>query len=203
MIRVLFLSLVQSVLVMGLSFADEDTVPASATMAKFDFAHHCKVGAHTFGFETSTLAEIIRELGSGVIKGNGKDAGDGEFTVDYAHGDELIRFSSNAEMGGDDHRLGGIEMRPLSGDEKRAGLPSIPFPVTFEFGSVKTRFANLIEILGPVKKTGDVVWYRFVGQKQIKTSSGQSVDYEASAALRVKITAGRISEIQVWHVTSS
>jgi hypothetical protein len=201
--RVIFLSLAQSVLLLGLSNVDDDTAPDSAAMAKFDFAHHCKVGGHTFRFETTTLAEIVGELGSGVIRGNGKDAGDGEYTVDYLNGDELIRFSSNAEMGGDDHRLGGVEVRRLSGDEQRAGIPFLRFPVTFQFGSVEMPLANLIAVLGPAKKTGDVVWYRYVTQKQVKVSYGQSVDYDISATLWAEITAGRVSAIRLWHVTSN
>jgi hypothetical protein len=86
--RVLFPSLTLSILLFGFGVADADAIPDSAARVKFDFAQHCKMGGHAFRFETTTLAEMVRELGSGVIEGNGKDAG----------GRELIRFSSKSSM---------------------------------------------------------------------------------------------------------
>jgi hypothetical protein len=96
--RVLFPSLTLSILLFGFGVADADAIPDSAARVKFDFAQHCKMGGHAFRFETTTLAEMVRELGSGVIEGNGKDAGGGEFTVAYTDGRELIRFSSKSSM---------------------------------------------------------------------------------------------------------
>jgi hypothetical protein len=55
--------------------------------------------------EQPELVYIIHALGNGVIKGNGKDAGGGEFGVEFVDGGYLIRFSSDAELARDDHRL--------------------------------------------------------------------------------------------------
>src|SRR5271156_2921472 len=69
--------LFQAVLLGDYAEADEDVVPNSATHVNFDFAGWCKVGDHTFTLEKTKLADIVRTLGSGTIRGNGKDAGEG------------------------------------------------------------------------------------------------------------------------------
>jgi len=200
---VLFLCFTQCILFAGFSVADEDTVSDSAATVKFDFAHHCKVGDFTFRFETTTLDDIIHALGSGVIMGNGKDAGESELFVDFQDGENLIRFSSNAEMGGEDHRLGGVEVRPLSANEKRSALPSLGLPVKFQFGSIGRPFSRLETLLGPAVITEGVAWYRCSGKKAIKDSSGKIMEYDVSGALRVQIVEGKVVALHVWHVTSS
>jgi hypothetical protein len=201
--RVKFLILMECIRFGGLVAADDDSVPDSATTTKFDFAHHCKVGEHTFRFEITTLADIVRALGNGTIRGNGKDAGGGEFGVEYVDGDYLIRFSSNAEMGGADHRLGGIEVRLLNTDEKRSDFPSLVFPVIFQFGTVGRPFSDLVAQLGPAEKTNGIAWYQCSGKKAIKDSSGKIFEYDIFGALRVKVVDGKVTAIHVWHVTSS
>jgi len=123
--------------------------------------------------------------------------------VDFQDGENLIRFSSNMEMGGEDHRLGGIEVRPLSADERHAALPSLGLPVNFQFGSVGRPFSRLENQLGPAIITAGIAWYRCSGKKSIKDSSGKMLEYDILGSLRVQIVEGKVIAFHVWHVTSS
>ena len=200
--RIVCLGLVLGILLFGSSMADDNFVPESATPVKFDFAQWCKVGNHTFILEETTLAAVIRATGGGVIQGNGKDAAGGEFFVVYMDGDHLIRFSSNADMGGDDHELGEVEMRPLTASEKIAGLPSLRLSITFQFGSLGMSFADLVTALGPTVKLHGVAWYEYTGKKLIKDTSGKVLNYDVLGTLRVKIDEGKVAEIDLGHVNS-
>jgi hypothetical protein len=201
--RIVCLGLVQCILLLGSSMADDDVVPDSATTVKFDFAQWCKVGGHTFILEKTTLTDVIQAIGRGVIRFNGKDAAGGEFFVDYTDGGHLIRFSSNAEMGGDDHELGEVEVRPLTASEKVAGLPSLRLPVTFQFGSVGMPFSRLVAKLGEAVRVQGTAWYEYSGKRPIKVSSGEVLNYDVSATFQVKIVAGKVVAIDLGHVTSS
>jgi len=185
------------------SVADEDSIPDSAATVNFDFVHHCEIGDCAFRFETTTLGGIIHALGGGVIAENGKDAGEGEFYVDFQDGTNLIRFSSNAEMGGKDHLLGEIEIRPLSIDEKRAVIPYLRSPEIFQFGSVGESYSRLKALLGTAEINDGVAWYRCSGKKSIKDSSGKILEYDVSGALRLHIVEGKVVALHVWQVTSS
>jgi hypothetical protein len=203
LIRFVCLIIASGFLLVGSSEADDDVVPDSATLVDFDFAHHCKVGDHTFRFEKTTLADIIHELGSEVICFNGGDASYGEYFVEYAESGRLIRFSSNAEMGGDTHDLEEVEIVPLSADEKEASLPPLRLPVIFQFGSVGMSFLDLENVLGKATKTGGIAWFKYSGKKPIKVSSGEALDYNVFASLRVRIVFEKVAAIQIGRVSSN
>jgi hypothetical protein len=202
MIRVVCLGLVGSLLLFGLGRADDDVVPDSATAVKFDFAQSCKVGDHTFILEKTTLADVIHAIGSGIIRDNGRDAGDHEFFVDYTDGSHLIRFSSNGEMGGDDHGLGEVEVRPLPSGQKASDLPALHDPVVFPFGSAGMPFSKLVAALGAATKRDGVAWYVYSGKSSIKDYSGKTLEGDVLGTLRVKIVAGKVAAIQLGRVTS-
>jgi hypothetical protein len=197
-----FRILVIGVLLSGLGRADDDVVPDSATPVKFDFAQSCKVRDHTFILEKTTLADVTHAIGSGVIRDNGQDAGEHEFFVDYSDGSHLIRFSSNGEMGGDDHGLGEVEVRPLSSGQKAADFPALHDPVVFPFGTVGMPFAKLVAGLGPATKTDGVAWYVYSGKSSIKDYTGKTLDGDVLGTLRVKVVAGKVAAIQLGRVTS-
>jgi len=196
------LGLLSGALLFGQSVAEDDTVPDSATSVKFDFARWCKVGDHTFIIEKTTLADVVKTLGSGIIRFNGKDAGGGAFYVDYVCGNHIISFDCSAEMGGNDHELEGVEVRPLAAGEKVVGLPSLRLPITFQFGSVGMPFSDLVAALGQAKTTHGVACYEYSGKKPIKVSSGKVLDYDVTGTLQVKIVAGKVTAIDLGHVTS-
>lgn len=200
--RIVCLGIVQGILLLGSSMAEDDFVPDFATPVKFDFAQWCKVGDRTFILNKTTLAEVIHANGSGVFRDNRRDAAAGEFFVDYTGNGCLIRFSSNAEMSGDDHELEGVEMRPLTAGEKVAGLPSLRLPITFQFGSLGMSFTDLVAALGQTVQTPGIARYEYIGKKSIKNTSGNALDYDVLATLRVKIVAGKVATIDVGHVTS-
>jgi hypothetical protein len=203
LLRPAFLSLLYGVLLLGLGVADDDdTLPDSATPVKFDFAQRCKVGGQTLVLEKTTLADVIRIIGSGVIHDNDKDAAGHEFFVDYMENGRLIRFSSNSEMGGEDHLLGEVEVRPLTVSEKTVGLPPLHLPVSFEFGSVAMPFSDLVAALGIAVKIHGVAWYGYTGKKPIKVSSGEVLNYDVLGTLKVKIVAGKVAAIDLSHVSS-
>jgi hypothetical protein len=201
--RIVCLVLLQGALLFGTIFADDDTVPDSATQVKFDFAQWCKVGDHTFILEKTTLADVVKTLGSGVIRFNGKDAGGGAYYVDYVCGNYIISFDCSAEMGGNDHQLEGVEVRPLGAGEKIAGLPSLRLPIAFQFGTVGMSFSDLVAALGQAKTTHGSAWYEYCGKKPIKVSSGKVLDYDVTGTLRVNVVAGKVVAIELGHVTSS
>jgi hypothetical protein len=182
--------------------ADDDVVPESATVAKFDFAQWCKVGDHTFVFETATLADVVRALGSGVIRRNEKDAAGGEFFIDYVSGRRWVRFSSNAEMGGDDHQLEEVEVRQLQNHDQTSGIPVLRSPVIFSFGTVGMPFSDLVAKLGPAMEVKHIVWYDFIGKKQEMDYAGKPLDGEVLGTLRAEIVGGRLISVQLGRVTS-
>ncbi len=202
--RFLCLGLVQAIFLFGSSMAEDDVVPDSATHVRFDFAQRCKVGDHTFILDDkTTLAGVIKTLGSGVIHriGTPGDADPG-WVVDYTDGRRLVRFASDGDMGGDDHVLEGVDVRPLTASEKIAGLPSLRPPVTFQFGSVGMSFSDLETVLGPAVRKRGVAWYVHTGKRPIKVSSGEVLEYDVLATLRVNVVEGKVVAIQLWHVTS-
>jgi len=201
--RIVCLGIMQGILLFGSSMADDDVVPDSATSVRFDFAQWCKVSDHTFILEKTTLADVVKTLGSGVIRFNGKDAAGGAYYVDYVCGNHIISFSCSAEMGGDVHELEVVVVRPLTAGEKVSDLPTLRLPIRFQFGALGMPFSDLVTVLGHAKTTRGVAWYEYSGKKPIKISSGKTLDYDVSGTLRVNVVAGKVVAIQLCHVTSS
>ena len=105
-------------------------------------------------------------------------------------------------MGGEDHQLTGVEVRPLAAGKKAIGLPSLRLPIMFQFGSVDMSFVDLIAALGPTVNIQGVVWYEYSGKKPIKNYSGKTLDFDVLGTLRVQIASGKVVAIQLGHVTS-
>jgi len=191
-------------LVTGLSGADApltsfyEEIPASATNVSFDFARSCRVENHEFILEKTTLAELIASLGRGEIKGNHRDAAECETFVDFAEGSNLVRFSSNCEMGGGD--LDQVEVRP-AGVAELAELPRLQSPVMFLFGKQGMSFDQLRHCLGIARLTSGNVFY--IHDQKAPVIAGKASDFRAYATLIAKIQHGVVSEIDLTRVTTN
>jgi hypothetical protein len=193
---------------------EPDDVFSSATKVDHDFVEWCQVGPHTFLQEKTTLSEILHALGKGFLKGNGGDAAAGEMRVDYTDGKNLIRFSSNNEMGGITQDLDGIEIRSLMPGEKAAPLPELMLPITFPFGACGMTFRDLERRLGSatvVKGRAAYVYdvtrkirnfYNYSGKERVKIPGGEMIDLDVNGILEAKVSDGRVVAFRISHLTS-
>lgn len=177
-----------------------DDIPSSATHVKTDFAKVCHVGAHKFMLEKTTLADVVHTFGRGVIRGNHQDAAGCETFVDYSDGTNLIRFSSNCEMGGGN--LDGVRIVPRF-PKDLAGLPRLDEAVVFSFGGCGMSFDELQSRLGMTTRIKGNVSYLFEGKKPIRTSADKIVDYDVIGSLTATISQGKVIALEVFHSTSN
>jgi hypothetical protein len=185
------------------SLAADDAIPDSATVVRFDFARWCQVGDHTFSLESTTLANVIDALGSGTIRRVGNEGvADPTWVVDYTDGHRLIRFYSDNDMGGTEHYLGGLEIIPPATGDSFSDLPLLSSAITFSFGSADIALPGLVSALGPAVKTNGIEWYRYSGKKRAADSSGKERDVDVLATLRVQVVDGKVTALQIGHVSS-
>jgi hypothetical protein len=178
----------------------DDAIPTSATRVKIDFARSCHVEAHEFILEKTTLANIVHALGEGVIWGNHEDAAGCETFIDYTDGTNLIRFSSNCEMGGGD--LDEVRIIPRL-PKDLTGLPRLKGIITFSFGTCGMSYTELQSRLGSTIKVKGTVTYLYEGRKPIRISTGKLVDYDVTGCLSATISHGKVIAVDVTHTTSS
>jgi hypothetical protein len=184
--------------------AEDDVISANATFVKWDFAEWCDVGRQRFIFEKTTLGEIMHAFGSGTLARNGEESDTvfGYF-VRYRWRDQVIIFSSNNEMGGDEHELEEIEIKPAHEISDASTLPFIHGSITFPFGMPGMSFVDLRRKLGPIWTRKGYAYYQYQGHKKIKSPNGRYVDFDVSAWLQVKKTGENVEDILLGHLTSS
>ena len=180
-----------------------DVIPDDATPVAFDLAAWCDVAGHRFVFEKTPLAEVIQALGGGKLQYIG-DGGDATSYVDYSDGTHFIRFSSNDEMGGDDHALQGVEIRPLSASDQQKMLPRVTPPIRFPFGTLAIPLVGLTHELGHANEHDGVRAYLYLrtAHGAAKDDNGKSLDLETQSSLLVRTYGGKIVALSVNRVTS-
>jgi len=183
-----------------------DVIPDDATHVAFDLAAWCDVAGHRFVFEKTPLAEVIKELDGGKLQRTG-DAGAATFDyyVDFTDGTHLVRFSSNNDMGGDDHALQGVEIRPLSASDQQRMLPRVPPPILFPFGTIAIPLVGLTHELGHANEHDGVRAYLYLhtAHGATKDDNGKPLDLETQSSLLVRTYGGKIVALVVWRVSTS
>jgi hypothetical protein len=177
-----------------------DPVPDYATSVSFDFSRVCSVGTHEFVLEKTTLRDIASCLG-GAIKGNGGDAAAGESFLDFAAGPDIVRFSSNWEMGGPEEVLDGVEVRPATATELK-GLPLLRAPIRFRFGTVGMPFKVLCQRLGPAVRKDGKVYYVHDENVPLKVGKDKKETFDVFALLQATVAGGVVTGIKMTRVTS-
>ncbi len=197
------LALFASAFALGLSSAGQpapyfyDEVPASAKQVGFDFARSCRVEGHDFFLEKDRLADVIGKLGRGKMKRNGEDAAGGEVFVDFAFGPNLVRFSSNCEMGGNDLLLDGVEVREGTVAELK-DAPRLASPIVFIFGHQGMSIEKIRAHLGSSPIVSGKAYY--VHAEQFKPPPS---DFEVDDTLIVTFRNNVVTAIKLTRVTSN
>ena len=196
------------VLLLGAPFSRatdfSEDFPDDATPVSFDLAAWCDVAGHRFYFEKTPLAEVIRALGAAKMQRTG-DAGAAiyDYYVDYTDGRHLIRFSSNSDMGGDEHALQGVEIRDLSAQDRARLLPRIPSLIRFPFGSSDMTFPALMQKLGRTIEHHGIFAYTYSTKYKAHDTNGRSWMVDAYAYLRVSVQKGVIDAVDVSRTSES
>jgi hypothetical protein len=192
-----------SILLVRLADGDDWAVPDAMAKVHVDFGQSFNLGRHKFQFENTTLKEIVKTVGSGDIRFNGKDAANGEYFVDYESGPDLVRFTSSAEMEGDDHGLEGIQIRPIQGKTNISHAPMLPALPSFSFGTVGVSDADLAKRLAPGQNSDGRISYHFAGKKTVRDALGRAINHDITSLLQVMIFNGRVIALEISHITSS
>jgi len=205
-LRLVFLGIAQAFMLFGLCLADDDVVPDSATLVKFDFAQWCKAGNHKFVLESATLADVVRALGFGHIVDT-SDPGNADplWAVDYLNGETVVQFEADGDMGGDEHRLTGVTVYQRSEYPKANRLPAMDSCITFVFGTVGIKFSDLERELGRTPLSKKTASYKYEGKTKVpgrKDVAGMAQMFDVSANLTVKVEAGRVVGLSVSHITT-
>jgi hypothetical protein len=143
-------------------------------------------------------------LGGGrIVNTSDPSNADPLWAVDYRSGESVVRFEADGDMGGPEHHLTGVEMKPAIEYPESSKLPAINLPVTFEFGAIGMQWSALENQLGPSGIHHGIAEYQYPGTKSIKDSAGHFVNFDVSGFLRVRISGGKISAIVISHITTS
>jgi pimeloyl-ACP methyl ester carboxylesterase len=184
-------------------FDDGSYDSTDATRARFDLAAWCNVAGHRLVFEKTPLAAVIKALGGGSLQRTG-DAGAATFDyyIDFTDGTHLIRFSSNNDMGGEDHALQGAEIRALDSTDHAERLPRLKLPILFPFGSSDISLAAITRKLGRAEPHGGVLAYICTTKSKGVDSMGNKMDLESDSTLEFRVRDGKIVALSVDRVTS-
>jgi pimeloyl-ACP methyl ester carboxylesterase len=184
-------------------FDDGSYDSTHATRVSVDLAAWCEVAGHRFVFEKTPLAEVIKVLGGGGLQRTG-DSGAATFDyyVDFTDGKHLIRFSSNNDMGGEDHALQGVEIRALDSTDHADRLPRLKLPILFPFGSSDISLTGITRKLGRTKPHGGIFAYICTTRSRGVDSMGNKMDLESDSTLEFRVLDGKIVALSVDRVTS-
>jgi hypothetical protein len=178
-----------------------DVISPGAARVKWDFSEWCQVGEHRFIFEKTNLGDIIRAFGIGKISRTG-DAGAAvfEWEVRYHLGGEAITFMSNNDMGGTNHDLEEVEIKPWN-KASDPNLPIIHGPIAFPAGEPGMSLQALQHLLGPARLNKGYAEFLYLGHQR-GMSEGKAVELEVQGWLRVKVVDGHNEQMTISHVTS-
>jgi hypothetical protein len=193
-----------------------DSISPSATKAKHEFALWCRVGSHTFYLERTTLAEIVEILKKGTVKNtNSNDPGNADplWAVPYRDRTHVILFLADGDMGGPQHTLTGIEMKPISEYPLSEQLPMLQGPIDFDFGAIGMPLLKLEQRLGRTAVHDGAATYQYEGTQPGKDTPSlrQSVTeakssgvgtFDITAYLYVGVKEGKIDSIELSHITT-
>jgi len=185
--------------------ATNDINPVHATL-KEDPAQKIQIGKFIAGFESTTLDEIRKFLGTGLIDHSG-DAASSQYWLCYSLLGQRVWFISHGEMGGSNHVL--TQVHVISTGEKKVenkSCPTLPpeaIAVQFDFGWIGTTKESLIDSLGqPSGTDGNALIYFYHGKKTA-TYTGIHADWDVLGYVKVILENNRIVSIYASHVTSN
>jgi hypothetical protein len=185
--------------------ATNDIISIDATL-KVDPVRKIQIGKFIAGFESTTLDEIRKFLGTGSIDHSG-DAGSSQYWLCYSLPGQRVWFISHGEMGGSTHVL--TQVRVISTDPKKVENKSCPTlppevkPIQFDFGWIGTTKESLIDSLGqPSGIDGNALIYYYQGKKTA-TYSGVHADWDVLGYVKVIFENNKIISIYASHITSN
>ncbi len=176
---------------------------ASATKVDHDFSRWCAVGDHHFTLEKTTLDEIAATFkGGSIVRDGNPGAASFQWLLRYRWKNDVVVFSSNNDLGGPSHDLEEIDVQPASDIPDASKLPEIRGTVRFPFGSAGLSFDDLQKALGRTDAANGIAQYTFAGHRAGADSQGKSVSFDVSGSLRVKVSNGKIGQMEMSHLTT-
>lgn len=162
-----------------------------------------RLGTFLVHFEETTLADVQRTVGAGLIDHQG-DAGESIYWLCYTSGNERIWIIADGEMGGSTHAVTGISAQHLPKAKAEADCPSLPRtyrPASLQRGLwLGLTEAEASKILGaPSHLEG--AWRSFDFQTKVPGKCGPN-GYDLGNWLLIKFNGGRAETLIAGQVTS-
>jgi hypothetical protein len=165
------------------------------------------LGSYTVAFEKTTLAEVIKASGTGLIKHAG-DAGGSQYWLCYtvpSSSPSTLWVISHGEMGGSDHVVTSLAWMARTDDASPAECPSLAsqmLPISLSNGLKLGDSADVVtRILGAPQEKRDG-WVSFAYEGKVEDGGQCSGGLDLGNWLIIDTTTDTIQSLHAGQVTS-